>query len=231
MRAQILTLFHHWRSLLCERKFRISFLAGIALLLVAYLINYKASIYTAGVPVLSVGDLILDHLPTFNLSAIYIFGILLTEIVFFVYPLFFKPELAPFTAKTVAIFYIIRSFFIILTHLGAPENFFQLPQFEEQTYIGRFFFLNDLFFSGHTGFPYLGALLFWQNKPLRIFLLLMSFAQAATVLLMHIHYSIDVFSAYFITYSIYVVSDKVFNELNLSFKRIVERIRQDFNPR
>lgn len=228
MKSFFITLFHRWRSLLHERTFRISFLAGIALLLAAYVINYEASVYTASVPVLSVGDAILDNLPTINLSAIYIFGIVLTEIIFFVYPIFFKPELAPFTAKTAALFYIVRSFFIILTHLGAPANFFNLPQFAEQTYLGRFFFLNDLFFSGHTGFPYLGALLFWQNKPLRIFLLLMSFAQAATVLLMHVHYSIDVFSAYFITHSIYVVSNKVFNELNLSFKRIAQRVDKYF---
>lgn len=219
------TWYHQWKELLRERKFRISFLSGIAILCAANFINLQASMFTSGRDALSVGDLILDNIPTVNLSLFYILGMYAVEITFVIYPIFFRPELAPFTAKMIGAFFIIRSFFIILTNLGAPANFYNLPQLEDQWGIGRYFYLNDLFFSGHTGFPYLGALLFWQNKKLRWFLLCMSFAQAATVLLLHIHYSIDVFGAYFITYSIYKVSYKIFNELNLKFKGIVENIK------
>ena len=223
-------LLHRWRELLRDRGYRISLLAGLAVLTASYFLNYYANLYTASAAVLSVGDLILDHLPTINLSMFYILGIYFTELVFFIYIVFFKPELAPITAKTIGAFYIIRSFFISLTHLGPPANFFNLPQLTDQWGLGRYFYLNDLFFSGHTGFPYLGALLFWENKTLRWFLLGMSFAQAITVLLMHVHYSIDVFSAYFITYSIYVVSDKIFNKLTLSFRGIVQKLEKKLDP-
>lgn len=211
-----------WRALLSERAFMLSFFSGLALLLLAYFINYYASSYTQKVQVLSVGDLILDNIPTVDLSMIYTFGIYLTEAIFVIYPIFFRPDLLPFTAKTIAAFYLIRAGFITLTHLGAPADYFALPQFTDQPGLSRFFFLNDLFFSGHTGFPFLGALLFWTNKPLRIFLIAMSVAQAITVLFMHIHYSIDVFSAYFIVYTIYVISDKVLRPLNLAFKKIAQ---------
>lgn len=226
MKNFFLGIYHRWKELLREKAFRVSLLAGLAVLLASNIVNYEASMYTSSVPVLSVGDIILDRLPTLDLSFIYIFGIYITELVFYIYPVFFRPERFPFVAKTVGAFYIIRSLFIILTHFGAPPGFFNLPQLQEQWGIGRYFYLNDLFFSGHTGFPYLGALLFWENKKLRWFLLGMSFLQAATVLLMHVHYSIDVFSAYFITYSIYIVSDKIFNELNLSFRQIILKIEQ-----
>lgn len=216
--------YHQWKELLNERKFRISLAAGILILFAAYFINYKAVLYTDSIPVLSVGDLILDRIPTLNLTYMYTFGIYLTALIVAIYPFLFKPELVPFTAKTVAAFIIIRAFFISLTHLGAPENYFSLPQLDDQPGIFRFFYTNDLFFSGHTGFPFLAALLFWENKLVRWFFLIMSFGQALTVLFMHVHYSIDVFSAYFITYTIYVVSDKIFNNLNSSFKRIVEKI-------
>lgn len=215
---------HRWRELLKERKFRISFVAGLALLLIAGFIDYEAAFYTEKIPVAAVGDVILDIIPTVNLSFLYTFGIFVTAFVIALYPILFKPELAPFTAKTVAAFILLRAFFITLTHLGVPEGYFRFPEFESEPPYLRFFYTNDLFFSGHTGFPYLGALLFWENKLLRFLLLGMSGAQAITVLFMHLHYSIDVFSAYFITYTIYVVSDKIFNELNLSFRRIVERI-------
>lgn len=192
------------------------------------MINYRAVLYVHEIPVVSVDDLILNNIPTLDLSFMYTFGIYFVAIFMFVYPLFFKPELVPFTIKTVAAFVAIRAGFISLTHLGAPANFFQLPQFEDQPGVFRIFYTNDLFFSGHTGFPFLGALLFWENRFIRWLLVSMSIAQAFTVLFMHVHYSIDVFSAYFITYSIYIVSDKIFNELNLSFKKIVLKIEHRF---
>lgn len=218
------TWYHQWRSLLLERNFRISFLAGIGLLLLATYINFRAALYTDQIPVISVNDLILDAIPTVDLSYLFTFGIYATALFVAFYPIFFKPELVPFTAKTCAAFIITRAFFISLTHLGAPEGYFQLPGLEDQPPFLKLFYTNDLFFSGHTGFPFLAALLFWENKVVRWFLLLMSIAQSFTVLFMHVHYSIDVFAAYFITYTIYVFSDRIFNKLNLSFKRIVQRI-------
>lgn len=214
--------WHHWKELLSDKKYRISLLAGGALLATAYYINYRAALYTDQIPVLSVGDLILDHIPTVDLSFMFTFGIFLVATVVALYPLIFKPELLPFTAKTVAAFVIIRAFCISLTHLGAPAGYFQLPGLEDQPGFSKFFYMNDLFFSGHTGFPFLAALLFWENKLLRWFMLAMSVGQSFTVLFMHVHYSIDVVAAYFITYTIYVVSDKIFNKLNLSFRLIVK---------
>lgn len=214
-----------WRELLRDERYRISLLSGIALLLLSYVINYDASVYTSQVNVRSVGDLILDNIPTYDLSLFYFFGIILVEVIYYVYTIVFRPEILPFTAKTLAAFLILRSGFIILTHVGAPEGFYDLPQLADQFGMSRYFFVNDLFFSAHTGFPFLGALLFWDNKYLRYFLISMSIAQAATVLLMHVHYSIDVFAAYFITYTIYIVSDRIFKKLNISFKGIILRVR------
>jgi len=36
---------------------------------------------------------------------------------------------------------------------------------------------------------------------------------------MHVHYSIDVFAAFSIAYGVHAFSDKVFNHLNLRFKK------------
>ena len=218
--------FHSWKELLHDRKFCISLGIGLAVLFVADVANYFVALYLNSIPVVSVGDIILDNIPTVDLTFMYTTGIYLVVILVAVYPIFFKPELFPFTIKTVAAFILIRSIFITLTHIGAPAGYFYLPQLDDQPGLFRFFYMNDLFFSGHTGFPFLAALLFWECKPLRYFLLAMSVAQATTVLFMHVHYSIDVFSAYFITYTIYVLSDKIFNNLNLSFRKIVQRIEE-----
>lgn len=216
--------YKKWRELLKDRKFRLSLLITFLLHVFALFVNYHAVIYTSNVPVLSVGDLILDVIPTVDLLFMYTYGIFVVIAITIIYPIFFKPELLPFTGKTTAAFIIIRAFFISLTHIGAPVDFFRLPQIWDQPGLLKIFYLNDLFFSGHTGFPFLAALIFWENKFIRFFMIFMSMAQAVTVLFMHVHYSIDVFSAYFITYTIYVVSDKIFNKLNLSFKRIAEGV-------
>ena len=76
--------------------------------------------------------------------------------------------------------------------------------------IDWFTFTGDMFFSAHTGLPFLAALLFWQNKIWRYVFLISSLIFGATVLLGHLHYSIDVFSAFFITYGIYHLAIKFF---------------------
>jgi hypothetical protein len=74
---------------------------------------------------------------------------------------------------------------------------------------------DDLFFSGHTGFPYLMALIFWNTKPLRWLFLAASIFFGGAVLLGHLHYSIDVFSAFFITYGIFNIAIRLFkNDFN-----------------
>jgi hypothetical protein len=70
---------------------------------------------------------------------------------------------------------------------------------------------NDLFFSGHTGLPFLIALIFWDHVYVRTLFLSSSVVFGVIVLLSHLHYSIDVFSAFFITYSIYHISLKLFH--------------------
>jgi membrane-associated phospholipid phosphatase len=69
---------------------------------------------------------------------------------------------------------------------------------------------NDFFFSGHTGMPFLIALIFWKEKWVRSISIAVSLLFGALVLLGHLHYSIDVFGAFFITYTIFHICQKFF---------------------
>jgi membrane-associated phospholipid phosphatase len=67
------------------------------------------------------------------------------------------------------------------------------------------------------------ALIFWNDsKFVRWISLIASITFGASVLLGHLHYSIDVFAAFFITYAIYHISQKFFAEDFLLFNKKIE---------
>lgn len=210
--------WHHWRVLLKDPAYRISLLVGLGLLIGAYIVNFFASTYNDQRSYLSVGDLILDNLPVINMHFFYVWVMYGLMVAIFAYPIFFKPEIAPFCLKTFSVLIFLRSGFILLTNIGPPVGFYYEGVKVGYTVLSDLLFRNDLFFSGHTAYPFLAFLIFKETKYLRWILLASSFLMGITVLAMHIHYSIDVFAAFFITYGTYAISDKIFNRLNIRFR-------------
>lgn len=152
-------------------------------------------------------DIILDHVDPYNLSFIFIWLFIVVVAVFILYPFFYKPQDFHYAITMFGLFILTRSIFITFTHLALPidavsDRFPGILQLLN--------FSNGLFFSGHTGLPFLGFLIFKKPKFLKYFFLASSLILGATVLLMHVHYSIDVFSAFFITYGIYTLGNKMF---------------------
>jgi membrane-associated phospholipid phosphatase len=73
-------------------------------------------------------------------------------------------------------------------------------------------FGGDLFFSGHTGLPFLIALIYWDHKTYRIIFITLAAIFGSVALMGHLHYSIDVFAAFFITYAIYHIAMQIFKK-------------------
>lgn len=219
-------LVHHWKILLTDRAYLISLIIGIGLIVFAYFLNFWASAYNDSKTYLSVGDLILDQLPVVNLNFLFLWGIWGLILLMFVYPVFFKPEIIPFGLKTFSILIYLRCGFILLTNVGPPEGFYFNGGLVGGNFLADFMFKNDLFFSGHTAYPFLAFLVF-RDHWIRWIFLVSSFVMAATVLLMHVHYSIDVFAAFFITFATYEISDRIFNRLNLRFSNRLKLLGWD----
>ncbi len=200
--------FESWKSELREHK-KLIFLS-IALLIIANIINHIAGRYVDKMADAAVSDLILDHFGPINLNLIFSYGYIIILTTLFAYPLLFKVKELHSVISQFSLLVLIRSFFIILTHLRAPLDAVRgnLPQI-----YSIFSFQNDMFFSGHTALAFLGFLLFKEEK-IGIFFLIASFVMAFTVLSMHLHYSIDVFAAFFITYGSYKVGDWIFKKVN-----------------
>lgn len=197
-------LFREWKNDITHHKKQIAL--SIFFLITALVLNYLAGNYTTlKAEVKEVPDLILDHIPTINLNFIFVWLFIIVISVIILYPLVYWPKKLHYFLSVFSLFIVIRSFFIILTHLKTPAESVvaKFPFF-----INEFLFLNDLFFSGHVGVPFLGFLIFRHyNSKISYFMLASSIVLALTVLLMHAHYSIDVFAAFFITYGIFKVGN------------------------
>ncbi len=206
-----------YRGCWLDRGFRLSILQGILALVGSLVVNYVAGTYAslhAGGPV---RDIILDRVPTLPVNLIFIDGTFAFWLFVFVL-LAAMPRAVPFVLKVLSVFIVIRSFFVILTHMGAPAHEVLL---NPNRIMSDLTFSGDLFFSGHTGFPFLLALTFWESKLLRRVFLALAVVFASAVLVGHLHYSIDVFAAFFITDSIFRLAQRLFpEEYEMLWKRI-----------
>lgn len=203
-------------------KFRRSLFVAFALLAVSLIANYYAVHYASLRASGPVDDIILSNTRVYDVEGIFVFGPLAMWL-FVAGLLIWVPWETPFTIKSIALFTCIRSAFVSLTHLGAfPTH----DVISYQGFIGSLFNSgSDLFFSGHTGLPFLMALIFWDFRPLRYLFLASSVLFGTIVLLGHLHYSIDVFSAFFITYTIFCLARVLFAKDYKAFREIAGHTR------
>lgn len=194
------------KDLWSTKQWRMSACIALLLLGLSLLVNYYANIYANLLADNHVSDIILDILPVLNMNFIFFQGTFLFYLLVILI-LVRDPGKIPFVVKSIALFIFIRSLFISMTHLATPPiNSLADPANFFLYFTGG----NDMFFSGHTGMPFLLALIYWQNKKLRIFFLTVSLVFGFSVLLGHLHYSIDVFAAFFIAYGIYHIALRLF---------------------
>lgn len=160
-------------------------------------------------------DFLHSLIPILDLSPIFIFGGFIILFFGVLYSTIRVPEKAPLTLLAFSILLLIRSITINVTYIAIPEEHI----FPSTYGIEILSFQGDLFFSGHTAVPFLGALILWEQKIIRYILLLSSVIMAFTVLSMRLHYTIDVIGAYFITYGVYHIALEANNAAFKFFKK------------
>lgn len=204
----IKTLKERYQIFFADPLFRYSTIVAFFLLSVSVIVNYYAGTYATEQASNAVTDIVLSNIPVFNVDAIFVYGpfvliVLVTAL------LVAQPKYIPFTLHSLALFILIRSLFISLTHIGP---FPSQTVLDLGTFSSKFIFGGDLFFSGHTGIPFLMALVYWKQRYLRYLFIAFSVGFGTTALLGHLHYTIDVLSAYFITYTIFHIAEVVFKK-------------------
>lgn len=175
--------------------------------------DYYCGSYVTVTPGAKVPDLILDRLPAMDLSFLFVYGYMVLLMIMFLYPTFFRVRMLHVVTIQFAMLLTVRSLFMIFTHLETPAGSVAVsfPWFFEHLY-----FENDMFFSGHTAMPFLGFYLFRHNR-LRYVFLVGAMVMGAVVLLMHLHYSIDVFAAFFMTYCSYKMGQRLLRKIDPTY--------------
>ena len=93
-----------------------------------------------------------------------------------------------------------KLFFQALLELSTPSGLFVKDA-------AHVYLTKDLFFSGHTGVTFLLLLYMWPLPRLRRVMLVGHIAVVASVLLSHLHYTIDIVGAYAIAFSLYALRE------------------------
>jgi membrane-associated phospholipid phosphatase len=152
----------------------------------------------------------LDNFPVIDLNAVIVEGAL-AVIAGTILLVLSKPKYLIFTMKAAAVFIATRAVFVAVTHLGiypggvSPDA----TGFFDRIYTD-FGLQAGYFFSGHTGLTFLMALIFWHEKRWRYLYIIISMVFGVSVLLAHVHYSIDVLAAPYMTYGIFQMSRYLF---------------------
>jgi membrane-associated phospholipid phosphatase len=210
------------------KGFAQSLIAGILLLICALIVNYFAAAYAFERASSAVADIVLSNIPVIDVDWVFVFGPIIFGL-WIAWLCAINPKTLPFTLKSIALFVLIRSGFITLTHIGPfPDHTIidgsSAVLLHALSNSPNFFLFStgaDLFFSGHTGLPFMLALVFWKHRKTRIFCIVASIFFGIIVLLGHLHYSIDVASAFFISYTIYIIATKFFKHDQSQFLSVM----------
>jgi hypothetical protein len=179
------------------------FYFGLTILLLGIILNQLSGyLITKLYPTLPVlNDIILDHIPYFEISFFYDLAALITLVIFVVYVIHRKKfaEL-PFYMSLFGLFHILRAVFIIMTP-------FANPAVQHNQILNGFSLFNaGVYPSGHTGWAFLTV--FFAEGKYRTILLIMSIAIVVFLLLARGHYSIDIFSGIIFAYAVYMFGEQ-----------------------
>ena len=206
-------LARRYKDHFAHKDYRIASAGALLLFLASVFASLLAGHFAAEYASNPVADLILSNTPVVNVGGLFVVGTFFL-VAFIGAIAFAHPRRIPFILMSLALFFFIRAGFVLLTHIGPfPER----ASTDFGLTIKKYFFGDDLFFSGHTGAPFLMALIFWQQWRLRYIFLAWSIFFAVVVLLGHLHYSIDVISAFFITYTVFCMAEWLFPEYRALF--------------
>ena len=191
----------NWGTFLKNKYYRNEFIISIVLLAIVLfaLANFLNFIESRNGVTLS--DLVLHFYKAVNLTWL-TFGLIYLSIVLVLFSLSSVPNSLVFTIQCYSLLLLIRIVMMFLMPLNPPQGMILLNDPLVQFFGTGQILTKDLFFSGHTATIFLFYLVS-EKRGYRIFFLLATILVGVSVLLQHVHYTIDVVSAPFFAYVSY----------------------------
>ncbi|PIN73573.1 hypothetical protein COV20_05105 [Candidatus Woesearchaeota archaeon CG10_big_fil_rev_8_21_14_0_10_45_16] len=201
-----------WKTLLKDRSYRFNLVVSIFIFLIAAATLKLSGLRAESIDAPALPDLIHSSIPLVDVTFISTFGFIVVQILFWGYFISKKPEELPYAIKVYSMFVLFRSLFITITSFGAPAVRIDDVPFLNGLF-GSLYFTKDLFPSGHTGTPFIAYLLI-KKQPWKNIMLGLTLLMGASVLLLKVHYSIDVLGALFVAYGAKAFYDWLRENLN-----------------
>jgi hypothetical protein len=187
-----------WKSFFSNKRSRIEFIITIILLTVLMLSFSQFLQFVEQRDGVSLPDPLLKAFNPIDLTWL-IFTLIYLSMILFLFSVRKEPNKLMTALQAYGLMVIFRTIAMYLTPLEAPTTLLMLDDPFVQLFGKGEILTKDLFFSGHTGTLFLLFLL-TKNKILKTTFLVSTVVVGIAVLLQHVHYSIDVFVAPFITY-------------------------------
>jgi membrane-associated phospholipid phosphatase len=204
MNSTIEIIKQNWREKLSDKKFRWSFLLSLIFLAIGLYVIANILIHIEQRPGVSFKDPLLITFEAVDLTwitFILIYGALIAALI----SMTKHPLNMLWAVQSYSILISMRVITIYFLPLEAPQGIIPMEDPFVAFFGGGQTYLKDLFFSGHTSTMFL-LFLVNPHKKFRYIFLIATILVGASVLVQHVHYTIDVIAAPFFAYTAYRVS-------------------------
>lgn len=191
-----------WKSINFRRKLIVGWIFYIGILL--FYPHFFIQIQKKQGELLN--DYVLAFLPSVNMSAV-IFSLLYLTVIYAIYKAARHPYLFLLYLWSTIFLSISRIITISFVPLEPPVGLVSLVDPVLHPFYGPNNITKDLFYSGHMGSVFLVYLILQNNKE-KMVALLSTVIVGFSLLLQHIHYTVDVLSAPLFVYFVFLVAKK-----------------------
>jgi membrane-associated phospholipid phosphatase len=206
-----------WKIFFCSSKPRIIFIISVAILsLLLYTLPHFL-IFVENRPGAALPDPVLALFRPVDLTwliFIIIYASLITALVYLIQ----NPVQLLKGIQFYAVMVLVRMLSMYIMPLEPPATMIALKDPFVEFFSSGSTLTKDLFFSGHTA----TMLIFYfitKNKLLKFFFLFCTVVIAVSVILQHVHYTIDVWAAVFFSFAIYKFLEYVWNCSFMKFEK------------
>jgi membrane-associated phospholipid phosphatase len=191
----------NWKTFLSNRKKSAEFFLTITILAVVLILFSQFLLFIEERTGVTLSDPILNLFSPIDLTWL-TFVLIYLSLITALVELIKIPERLLLALQCYGLMVIFRSIAMYLSPFEAPLTLLPLNDPFVQLFGEGNILEKDLFFSGHTATLFL-LFLIMKKRILKIFFLICTLLVGVSVILQHVHYSIDVFAAPFFSFTSY----------------------------